>query len=45
MERTEYKRYSVIARGRNSERRVDTFKPGRAGVHLPSEALHRMILF
>ena len=29
----------------NSERRVDTCKPGRAGVHLPSEALHRMILF
>ena len=28
------------ARGRNGERPVDTCKPGRAGAHRPSEALH-----
>ena len=28
------------AHGRNGKRRVDTCKPGRAGAHRPSEALH-----
>jgi hypothetical protein len=40
MEGAEYNRHSASARGRNGKRRVETSSAGRAGAHLPSEALH-----